>query len=442
MAQAEGGRMVGHGFTRDPDPGLPTCSMLHFAHIEKAGGTTFHLWMASMTRLHGYGFMSSYGCGLDLPSLPSRDEWLDAPSLRRPWLVERWKRELKALPAGSAVPASSAWRVMTEYHDQDFNEWRKLLWGLQEYRRVARAHRCHTPLAALVREPRAFYVSHHTFFTGRDGRFVDAPRPGRPHDRFCFYSLEEYVRALPNRQSRWLTGRLESSEPLDASWLLAWVNRTIDVLGTTERMGDFARATCQAAGLPARLCVSSLLRAKTSYGLCFRGLRHALRANDTRVLFPDGPARSEAEVRQLCMSSLQLFQRLAASDALGKAVGRWAGLDLQLYAMAAGATLRWRSGAAAEWLAPSLGGDAMCDKHRWVVVPDATELGGANASVLRVGRACRMQRSQMRMPRAGGNGTCVLLMLDRDESRHQGVCRVPAPNWFGLLKSDVTTVTQ
>lgn len=422
--------MAGHGFTVNPDPGLPTCSMLHFAHIEKAGGTTFHLWMASMTRLHGYGFVSSYGRGLDLPTLPSREEWLDEAGLRRPWLVDRWMRDLEALPAGAAVPAGGAWRIMKEYHDQDFNEWRYLVWGLQQYRRVARAHRCHTPLAALVREPRAFYVSHHTFFTGRDGKFMDTPRPGRPHDRFFFYTMEDYVRSLPNRQARWLTGRMDPSDVLEAPWLVEWVKQTIDVLGTTERLGDFARATCQAAGLPARLCVSELIRTKSSSSMCFDGLRHALRANGTRVLFPDGPAGSEAEVRRLCARPRLLYHRLAASDAMVEAVRREAGLDLQLYAMAAEATERWRASAAAEWLAASLGGDALCDRYRWVVVPSGTEVSG-NASILRVGRPCSLQHSQVHEPRAqraGGEGTCVLLMLDQVGPPHQKVCKV-RPNW-------------
>lgn len=369
-----------------------------------------------MQRIHGYGFLSSFNPGFDLPYLPSREEWHDGAMWRG--LTYRWRQDLEALPAGAPVPAERAWRVAREYHDYDHVAWAFLVHNLTTYHSLARAHGCHVPLVALVREPHQFYVSHHTWMTGRFFSTIDAANPGsRPNALLHTLSMEGYTRAVPDLQSRYLTGRLYSRKHMTLEEMVHWVRGRIDVLGTTERMGDFVRATCHAAGIPHWLCLSEITPENGSDSYCFRGLRNALRANDTRVLFPDGPAESEAQVRLLCADPRGLYKRIAGSEAMRDVVRQAAALDLALYAMAAEAIANWRANAPAEWLAPSLGGDRLPrDRYTWAMVPIKADVR-ANASVLRVGQLCRKGRyakinmERWKMSKAGNDNRCVLLEM-------------------------------
>jgi hypothetical protein len=429
----EDGLMARHGCVMHPPAGLPTCSIIHFSHIEKAGGTTIRQWLSALQGILGYGFLSTYNPGYDLPSMPGRDEYRDsATGLSRTPLVrthlqdggfrmlmERWSAELASLPPGAPVPAARAWRVAREYHDRDHWHWEKLLKNLTFYRPLAHEHGCHTPLVALVREPRTYYVSHHVFMTGKFYSNVDSHNLGRrPGAGRHLLSMEQYVRTLPNHQARWLTGKMN----LKSQQLATFISGKIDVLGTTESMGDFVRATCQAAGLPVELCLSRIGHAKLSDTLCYKGLRHVLRQNDTRVLGPSGPLATTSEVQVRCKDSRSLYRQMAASEAMAAAVQQWAPLDLELYALARAATAAWRANAPPEWLAPSLGGDALPVRFKGALHPPGAEVK-SNASIVRVGRWCQRLRSKapypvidmQRLPPKsggmGGNNTCVLVQV-------------------------------
>eukprot|EP00962_Isochrysis_galbana_P023589 scaffold7131_cov131-Isochrysis_galbana.AAC.5 len=182
-------------------------------------------------------------------------------------------------------------------------------------------------------------------------------------------------------------------------------------------MGDFVRATCQAAGLPPGLCLSRIDPAKSSEDFCFRGLRNALLQEDTRVLGPSGPLTTFREVHRLCQRPRSLYKRIASSEAMHTLVRQIAPRDMELYAMAREATSKWRDTAPPEWLAPSLGGDALPVRFRWALHPPGTDVG-SNASIVRVGQWCNRAPpgspypiSKMWVRPHMGNDTCVLLQV-------------------------------
>lgn len=408
--------------------------MIHFSHIEKTGGTTIRNWLSALQGILGYGFLSTYNPGFDLPELPGRHEYSDpATGLSQTplhpaylnnvekdmmRLTDRWATEMVALPSGAPVPAERAWRFAREYHDYDIWQWRRLAQNLTLYRSLAHSHGCFMPLVAVVREPRSYYVSHHVFMTGKFYAYVDRHKPGsRPHARRHTLSIEGYARELPDHQARWLTANLHARNQLTTAYVASFVKEKIDVLGTTERMGDFVRATCQASGLPPGLCLSRIEPAKSSEDVCFRGLRNALLQADTRVLGPSGPLTTFREVRRLCQRPRSVYKRIASSEAMHTLVRQIAPRDLELYAMAREATAKWRDTAPPEWLAPSLGGDALPVRFRWALHPPGTDVG-SNASIVRVGQWCNRSPpgspypfSKMWVRPHKGNGTCVLLQV-------------------------------
>jgi hypothetical protein len=252
--------------------------------------------------------------------------------------------------------------------------------------------------------------------TGRFYATVDRHDPKMRADALPHtLSMEQYVRSRPDHQARWLTGKLGAKRPLTAEFVADFVKQKLDVLGTTERIGDFVRATCQAAGLPAGLCLTRFSHAKSSDNHCFRGLRNALLQEDTRVLGPPGPLATMREVRRLCKEPRSLYRRIAGSEAMETAVRQWAPRDVELFAMARAATAQWRANAPPEWLAPSLGGDALPVRYRWALHPPGADIK-SNTSILRVGRWCDRLHTGEPYPfnikhlrPENGNDTCVLL---------------------------------
>eukprot|EP00967_Tisochrysis_lutea_P052008 scaffold64411_cov32-Tisochrysis_lutea.AAC.1 len=363
---------VGHGATgAGGDPELPSCSMVFFRHIPKTGGTTFTIWMTSMRSLHGFGVLSFFD-PMDAPSLPSLAEWSATRSNNSSArsLIHRWAADLETLPPGAPVPSERAWRVMREYHGQDQADWAAWTHERPTYLRIAQAHGCYTPTVTLVREPCAFFVSHITYSLGRfyvERRSPNATKGLNPNSRLeqhASLSVEQYVEALGNFQSNYVMGASYHSphQPRNRQHLVEWVQRNIDVLGTTERIDDTVRATCQAAGIPARLCRSRLDHALHSDMLCVRGLMRALQVPSTHVLAPQAPAKSVDEVRHLCRDPRELYTRIIKSDAMAEAVRMHAPYDLELYRLADEAIRLWRANAPSDWLAPSLGGDTLEDK--------------------------------------------------------------------------------
>lgn len=244
---------------RDPAPVdasvdelLPTCSMISFPHIPKTGGTSIRAWLARLRLLYGYGFLSTYD-KVDSAALPSVDEWNGKD--KHMLLFERWRLELSRLPANTSVPARQSWRVGIEWHDRDHSAYKRFLRALPTLWPLARSHNCYVAVVSVVREPLAYFVSHLEFMVGRYNVWRRD------------MSLEAYVQNLGNHQTKWLS----SKSPIHTEALLRdWVGRHIDVLGTTDRMGDFVRAVCQAAGLPPTLCPSGVQHKNNGSGLCFR----------------------------------------------------------------------------------------------------------------------------------------------------------------------------
>jgi len=169
-------------------------------------------WLSDLRGRHGYGYLSMYDA-MDAPALPSPDEWDGAGPVDHTPLMDRWARELQALPVGGPVPAERAWRLSREFHDFDHFTYGALLQNLSFFRPLARAHGCYMPLVSLVRDPHAYYVSHITFMVGMYTMY-DPQRPAttdlelnsmRSIQGRARLSLENYVAVLPNAQSRWLT---------------------------------------------------------------------------------------------------------------------------------------------------------------------------------------------------------------------------------------------
>lgn len=311
-------------------------------------------------------------------------------------LLDRWRREMENLPPQGRVPEERAWRVTREYHVDEWGDFKRYLANVPVYRSIAQAHGCYMPLVALVREPSDFYVSLHKFITGT---FASPVMAGKPYARSkvnvqAGYSLERYTSKYPNRQISWLMGRPNDpvTSDLPEARLRAFLKDHYDAIGTTDRMGDFVRRVCQLSGIPASLCPSHLSHSNSAPpSLCAKGLGLALQAPDTRVLAPDGPAKSMAEVRELCEDSAGLTRRLVTSGAMQAAVREHAPFDLILYALATEETIRWRESAPSELLLPYLGGDSQPVRYEVAV-----ERGPVFSDrVERVGKPCQIHRHQV-----------------------------------------------
>ena len=124
-----GGGLPGHGCVPRPTPGLPSCFMIFFNHIEKTGGSTVRRWLSSLRSLYGFGFISKYD-PTDTPHLLSPHEAAARYKYGHvPELLWRWRQALNTTAEGAPVPSECAWRVAREYHWLDLQrlEWGQLL---------------------------------------------------------------------------------------------------------------------------------------------------------------------------------------------------------------------------------------------------------------------------------------------------------------------------
>jgi len=310
-----------------------------------------------------------------------------------------------------------------------------------ELRAIGVRHRCRTPLVTLVRKPSSYVVSHHIYMNNvfyskaspelvrqmeaSIGRVNGAEYGGLTGYKRSLLSFEAYAAELKNHQTKWLMSGMHSSEldSMTSQALKVWVSKYIDVLGTTDRMGDFIRATCQAAGLPARLCLTTVGHDKDSdhqgsegrtREYCLTAMKYALRANDTRVLSPQGPPRTLEAVALLCRDPSRLYDRITNSQSIADAVQLHSPLDGVLYDLATDAAVRWRNSVSAEWLSDHLAADYAKIRYKVAAVSYSTNLT-SNEKIVRICQPHACWKTKSLQLRNRGSFACVLQEISTEE---------------------------
>jgi len=368
---AQDGTVIPLSFGRvsDPSPSLPTCSLIAFAHVTKVGGTSIRNWFRRFQLSHGYAFHSAYSnlscAGFGPPfgiaeCLPSHGP-----------LMKLMLETLRSLPHGAAVPPELAFRMLFEYHDRNKKQGQQFRAALPQLRPLALSHACGLVVSALMRKPASVYVSLQTYLCAKYGIQRNEHGQDYVRNRACALTPEDYVRKYPNPQLkdllqymgfRWgvvdrhgggMRRKVQQTREQAAREQVAWVLRTYDVIGVTERIDEFAWRLCHAAQLPARLCPqhSADVSRPTEAWMCKRALLRPL-LNSTsrlasRVLWP--PLRTAQELLGMCEApgNAGLLKRIANSSVMRMVSMGAAAADHELYSAALESMARWRSSAGA-----------------------------------------------------------------------------------------------
>lgn len=355
------------GRVSDPSPSLPTCSLIAFAHVTKVGGTSVRNWFRRFQLTHGYAFHSAYSnlsCAEFGPPfgiaecLPSNGP-----------LMKLMLETLRSLPHGAAVPPELAFRMLFEFHDTNIVQGQQFRAALPQLRPLARSHSCGLVVTALMRKPASVYVSLQTYLCAKYGIRRNALGQDYAQNPACALSPEDYARRYPNPQLKDLLQymgfpwgvdgrgggkRRRGQTRVQAERVqVAWVLRTYDVIGVTERIDEFTWRLCHAAHLPARLCPrqSADVSRQTEAWMCKRALMRPLLNSTSRlaslVLWP--PLRTAQELHEMCEApgKAGLLKRIANSSTMRTVSMEAAAADHELYSAALDSMARWRSSAEA-----------------------------------------------------------------------------------------------